>query len=1379
MSGYLAFHKESFPLFCHCPSLSPQVVFRSCSSKLYLFIQMSKEMWDFDFNGDLFFEKAINGFLRELFTKWKDLKVNHDVSIILFSRTFYDAQSIGDFPSSPSRSIQQDPYGRFYEDFYQVVALSERQDDWIPVLVTLKQCFNQYPTITGCSGDTSKGGNIIGSNSSSLDGNFLEAINLSMNGVSIDLVCLAEQPLHTVPLLKYFNKVLGKRDGNLADNYNIPHWMNHNFYASSKTRNKGETYVPRIKVPEVMLNSVGRRSEDGKEPYTYFTEHDKPDASSCQLLDLVDYDEYDKSVFRNPSRCSTKRGFRPRGSGFKRIGSALEMTRMAKSVSKDEMMFRTTSSPSMGVSSFDDVELNSSSSGAVVKRDTYSFRDVDNRTQYISSSVECTSQGVFEHVSKSTSQCSVTRPVRQRFAVSSADADPSLVLPKEPVRPQRTLINPFKPNQIPCHSNWTCNKHRWSQVFATGPDGEILHRHYHKLAPANDAAEKAEKPEKSRSVEEAALVVVAARKREMSEASRSISEDQVLFEEAITSGGSDDTDEDNTFSAEEPMRGNRERFSPAHAGALTSQQNTPRRRTLPRIYNPSRKGDVPVENDWTAAVKTSVDWKSMTCPALLPLTTDYCPSKKALESDYVESNYKLFIEEEEDLADEMRGHDGVHDDDAQGTARRLSAEMIFTELVSQRIRKGFLIAPKSQPGVADKPQSFATIPVKSDVQTYFLSIGRISHKLTLTSPEVTVIKYRPRHLQVTEPKSYSYRLWIPQRQVFKANKSRFLREEIDSYNWNYLDQHICGDTDFDELIEPLDYWKARFLVLPFSQRKLPQADKNKTPVSFDDNLMEGFLKFLEVLNRIKRFQKATQSQKERRSSEPCYPSRRFYKQHDMKASSPLPSELLVIRENASLPGTPLSSRSRSPSSSGQEFSSVDSRSSSSQEQMSEQLNGAEDLPAPYDKDRIIFHSLETLAEAMMDTGCYARYGHCTGKMLLPMVSFCVVEIMDTSKFPVPHRSSIDVERSEFNLLRAFQTEWFEVALWGRKMEEDFPEFLATDHSVGTFEASYPNLKRGGPKSARRNSANFHLENGCNCVPAYKFVNLDADYQRKSQRPESCTVRYHGNFCPLHAFEIELHWIAATGGIVNDMVQSWTRKASSCGLHIVPVPVSPFPDPVGKNVEPFRLPVFIPLNLTNCTSNGSPLFQEFDPASQHFRMFLFLEAILQRFGFIRDSPFGSMHVNAPMVQFTPVQCRENDYVHTSGVAFVRILTWEEDDDPFGSNISSLEGSKPCTGFHWMPNYMLTKRWRSAATGDKDASSKLRSKLEDFCADDNGVLTAFWESCKEKARKAAENRLDEEEITIPRDTEIDRTEQNRNEIGDSPEVEKSDRTVSSDS
>lgn len=28
-------------------------------------------MWDFDIHGDLYFEKAVNGFLADLFHKWK------------------------------------------------------------------------------------------------------------------------------------------------------------------------------------------------------------------------------------------------------------------------------------------------------------------------------------------------------------------------------------------------------------------------------------------------------------------------------------------------------------------------------------------------------------------------------------------------------------------------------------------------------------------------------------------------------------------------------------------------------------------------------------------------------------------------------------------------------------------------------------------------------------------------------------------------------------------------------------------------------------------------------------------------------------------------------------------------------------------------------------------------------------------------------------------------------------------------------------------------------------------------------------------------------------------------------------------------------------
>jgi len=28
-------------------------------------------MWDFDINGDLYFEKAVNGFLTDLYAKWR------------------------------------------------------------------------------------------------------------------------------------------------------------------------------------------------------------------------------------------------------------------------------------------------------------------------------------------------------------------------------------------------------------------------------------------------------------------------------------------------------------------------------------------------------------------------------------------------------------------------------------------------------------------------------------------------------------------------------------------------------------------------------------------------------------------------------------------------------------------------------------------------------------------------------------------------------------------------------------------------------------------------------------------------------------------------------------------------------------------------------------------------------------------------------------------------------------------------------------------------------------------------------------------------------------------------------------------------------------
>ena len=93
------------------------------------------------------------------------------------------------------------------------------------------------------------------------------------------------------------------------------------------------------------------------------------------------------------------------------------------------------------------------------------------------------------------------------------------------------------------------------------------------------------------------------------------------------------------------------------------------------------------------------------------------------------------------------------------------------------------------------------------------------------------------------------------------------------------------------------------------------------------------------------------------------------------------------------------------------------------------------------------------------------------------------DILDTSKFPVPHRSSIDIERFEFDLLRSFQSEWFEVAIWPRRTGGDFPEFLASDEVL--FPVGSSTRKRGRTRSARLSAGRLHSDSGLYLVVLYK------------------------------------------------------------------------------------------------------------------------------------------------------------------------------------------------------------------------------------------------------------------------------------------------------
>lgn len=250
------------------PTTKP--IFRSESARYVLFIQMSREMWDFDAEGagEIMFNKVVSGFLPDLFKRWLRINAKHVVTIILFTRMQYDGEASVECPDETTSQNDTEPKAGNFRDYYRVVVSDMASADWIKILHQLKVEFRTFlrevslfakPTNHAVSGngndvpDSETNTIIAGKPSSASQGNILEAINLAAaqfakdhidrdlvrtgisvivitpgtgvfevdynmlklttdtligSGIGIDLVCLSPMPLHSVPLFKYRTPLL-------------------------------------------------------------------------------------------------------------------------------------------------------------------------------------------------------------------------------------------------------------------------------------------------------------------------------------------------------------------------------------------------------------------------------------------------------------------------------------------------------------------------------------------------------------------------------------------------------------------------------------------------------------------------------------------------------------------------------------------------------------------------------------------------------------------------------------------------------------------------------------------------------------------------------------------------------------------------------------------------------------------------------------------------------------------------------------------------------------------------------------------------------------------------------------------------------------------
>ncbi|XP_041871091.1 GATOR complex protein DEPDC5 isoform X11 [Corvus kubaryi] len=879
---------KSEKVTCGYISEDTRVVFRSTSAMVYIFIQMSCEMWDFDIYGDLYFEKAVNGFLADLFTKWKEKNCSHEVTVVLFSRTFYEAKSIDEFPETHRASIRQDHEGRFYEDFYKVVVQNERREEWTSLLVTIKKLFIQYPVLVRLE---QAEGFPPGYNSTSAQGNYLEAINLSFNvfdkhyinrnfdrtgqmsvvitpgvgvfevdrllmiltkqrmidnGIGVDLVCMGEQPLHAVPLFKLHNRC-GPGDSRMGDDYNIPHWINHSFY-TSKSQLLCNSFTPRIKL-------AGRKPLMEKAKNNRDASLGAPKDAENALPIQVDYDGYDAQVFRLPGpsraqRCTTFRSVRERESRTRKSSSSYDVS------CSPSLQSRTLPPEEVRSQASDDSSLGKISNILMIPRPHLHQCEV-------SSSLGYTSTRDFLENTLESQQRDSSAP--GRFHVGSAES--MLHIRPGGYAPQRALINPFAPSRMPM--KLTSNRRRWMHTFPVGPSGEAIQIHHQTRQNMAEMQGSGQQDLTHSSAELLELAYHEATGRHVSSRHPGDSSSFLSF------GGAEEYGNGLGAGPGADGGGSSERVNPVAIPGLDGrwQEELVKGVNL-KTQNKDALEDAvsnspdpiltlsapPVVPGFCCTV--GVDWKSLTTPACLPLTTDYFPDRQSLQNDYTEGCYDLLPEADIDRRDE----EGV----------QMTAQQVFEEFICQRLMQGYQIIVQSKP---QKPAPAVPPPLSSsplysrglvsrnrpeEEDQYWLSMGRTFHKVTLKDKIITVTRYLPKYPYESAQINYTYSLCPSHSDSeFVSCWVEFSHERLEEYKWNYLDQYICsaGSEDFS-LIESLKFWRTRFLLLPAcisATKRIMEGEAHcdvygDKPRSDEEEwqLLDGFIRFVEGLNRIRR-----------------------------------------------------------------------------------------------------------------------------------------------------------------------------------------------------------------------------------------------------------------------------------------------------------------------------------------------------------------------------------------------------------------------------------------------------------------------------------------------------------------------------------------------
>ena len=278
-------YKDGKKVFSGCINDDSKVIIRSESARFFFIIQITEEMWQFEEDGEVMFQKVVNSLFPKILKKWKKIGTNHNISII-FTATVNLANPDGEEDISASIPGYKSTNNK---DYYRIVVDEVNITHWRKIMDTLRQEFMDFKkdllNIKSDNGNYFIQGNLV----SCVKTNILESINmvttvllnpfrqidlrhttthvmiispgaglfdvdyellklttkklLSLE-VTMDIICLSTPPMHIVPLLRYI-------DNNDCLRFCVPTWLSISFW--NDTSRKYGDWKPTCKIYDLQV----------------------------------------------------------------------------------------------------------------------------------------------------------------------------------------------------------------------------------------------------------------------------------------------------------------------------------------------------------------------------------------------------------------------------------------------------------------------------------------------------------------------------------------------------------------------------------------------------------------------------------------------------------------------------------------------------------------------------------------------------------------------------------------------------------------------------------------------------------------------------------------------------------------------------------------------------------------------------------------------------------------------------------------------------------------------------------------------------------------------------------------------------------------------